>query len=82
MRTFSAALLDMDGTLVDSNELHVDAWRVAFRAFGMTISKEAIRGQVGKGGDMLIPALAPELSTLDQKNISECQVELFRSDFL
>jgi HAD superfamily hydrolase (TIGR01549 family) len=49
-----AALLDVDGTLVDSNALHVEAWREAFRRHGREISREAMHAQMGKGGDQIV----------------------------
>ena len=82
MRPFSAALLDMDGTLVDSNEFHIEAWRTAFLTFDLNIPKQVIRKQIGKGADMLVPTLAPQLSESDQKTMGERQGELFRADFL
>jgi HAD superfamily hydrolase (TIGR01549 family) len=50
-----AAIFDIDGTLVDSVNQHATAWRDAFHAFGHDIPVEAIRAQIGKGGDQLIP---------------------------
>jgi HAD superfamily hydrolase (TIGR01509 family) len=50
-------IFDVDGTLVDSNELHAEAWRRAFREAGHPIPIEAIREHIGKGGDLLVPDL-------------------------
>ena len=50
-----AILFDIDGTLLDSVDLHARAWREAFLAFGKDISFEEIRSQIGKGGDQLLP---------------------------
>lgn len=55
-----AVLLDVDGTLVDSNELHVEAWREAFRRHGKEFTREEIHAQIGKGGDMLLETLLNE----------------------
>ena len=49
-----AILLDVDGTLVDSNGLHVEAWREAFRRHGKEIPREDMHAQMGKGGDQII----------------------------
>lgn len=49
-----AVIFDLDGTLVDSNELHVDSWERAFRHFGKRFSVEALRRQIGKGSDQYI----------------------------
>jgi len=59
MHPIAAALLDLDGTLVDSNEFHVQAWHEAFAAEGHDLAPDTIRRQVGKGADQLIPSLLP-----------------------
>lgn len=50
-----AALFDVDGTLVDSNALHAACWAAAFRHFGKDVDERVIFGQLGKGGDQLVP---------------------------
>jgi hypothetical protein len=50
-----AFIFDIDGTLVDSNELHVDSWDRAFRKFGKQFPREALRAQIGKGSDQYLP---------------------------
>ncbi len=50
-----AVILDVDGTLVDSVDLHARAWQDAFADFGHKIPFQAIREQIGKGGDQLMP---------------------------
>jgi HAD superfamily hydrolase (TIGR01509 family) len=50
-----AVIFDMDGTLVDSVDLHAKAWQDAFRDFGHEFEFKAIRNQIGKGGDQLLP---------------------------
>jgi len=50
-----ALLFDVDGTLLDSVDLHTRAWREAFLAFGRDIPFDEIRAQIGKGGDQLLP---------------------------
>jgi phosphoglycolate phosphatase-like HAD superfamily hydrolase len=53
-------LLDVDGTLVDTNHLHVLAWQRAFRGVGLELPAWRIHRQVGKGGDKLVAAVAGE----------------------
>jgi HAD superfamily hydrolase (TIGR01509 family) len=50
-----AVIFDVDGTLVDSVDLHARAWQDAFRMFGKELPFEDIRYQIGKGGDQLMP---------------------------
>ncbi len=54
-----AVLCDIDGTLVQSNWLHAEAWQVAFGAMGVHLELEELRRQIGKGGDELIPVFLP-----------------------
>src|SRR5689334_5695690 len=51
----AAALFDIDGTLVDSNDMHARCWIEAFAHFGVTFGWEEVRHQIGKGGDLLVP---------------------------
>jgi HAD superfamily hydrolase (TIGR01549 family) len=50
-----AVIFDMDGTLIDSVDQHARAWQDAFRDFGHEFEFKAIRDQIGKGGDQLLP---------------------------
>ncbi len=77
-----AALFDVDGTLVDTNDLHAAAWREAFGHFGLDRPFEAIRWQVGKGGDNLIPALFPELGEERREEIADFRSDLFKRGYL
>lgn len=52
-----AVLLDVDGTLVDNNFLHVLAWRRAFEALGREIDGSTLLHAIGMGGDRLVPAV-------------------------
>jgi HAD superfamily hydrolase (TIGR01509 family) len=56
-----AVIFDVDGTLVDSVDIHARAWQDAFGEFGHDIDFDKIRGEIGKGGDQLMPVfLSPE----------------------
>jgi HAD superfamily hydrolase (TIGR01509 family) len=55
-----AAILDVDGTLVDSNYQHAIAWYRAFRLHGVTIPVWRCHRAIGMGGDQLVPYLAGE----------------------
>jgi len=80
---YDAVLLDIDGTLVDSNGAHAAAWSDAFAAHGRHRPPEQIRPLIGKGGDKLLR----ELASLDDesgegKTISEARAEIFRNRYL
>ena len=80
---YDAVLLDIDGTLVDSNGAHAAAWSDAFAAHGRHHPPEQIRPLIGKGGDKLLR----ELASLDDesgegKEISEARTEIFKTRYL
>jgi HAD superfamily hydrolase (TIGR01549 family) len=52
------ALLDVDGTLVDTNYHHAIAWYRAFREHGLTMPVWRIHRHIGMGGDQLVAAVA------------------------
>lgn len=78
-----AVLFDIDGTLVDSNDLHVEAWREAFRHFGKELSARDVHRQIGKGGDQLIPVfLSPgEISRFGDA-LEELRGDIFTRKYL
>ena len=54
-----AVIFDVDGTLVDSVDLHARAWREALAHFGIELPYEEVRVHIGMGADQLLPALVP-----------------------
>jgi HAD superfamily hydrolase (TIGR01509 family) len=54
------AILDIDGTLVDTNYHHVIAWFRAFREHDLTLALWRIHRHIGMGGDQLVAALTDE----------------------
>jgi HAD superfamily hydrolase (TIGR01509 family) len=59
-RSRTAALVDIDGTLVDSNYQHALAWFRAMRRFGVTCEVRVLHHLIGMGGDQLVTAAAGE----------------------
>lgn len=60
-RHIQGIIFDIDGTLVDSVDLHARAWREALAEFGHYADIEKVRAQIGKGGDELVKEfLTPE----------------------
>jgi HAD superfamily hydrolase (TIGR01509 family) len=82
LQGIKCVLLDIDGTLVDSNEFHVQAWEQAFQRHGHAMKAKAIRKQIGKGGDQLIPALLPGLDAATSEAIAAAHDEIFQSRYL
>jgi HAD superfamily hydrolase (TIGR01509 family) len=56
----ATAVVDIDGTLVDTNYHHALAWYRAFRAYGFVLPLWRIHRHIGMGGDQLVAALAGE----------------------
>ena len=78
-----AVIFDLDGTLLDSVDLHAMAWQEALLKFGHKVSFEHARSQIGKGGDKLIPVF---LSFDDQrdhgKELEEWRGNRFKTEYL
>jgi HAD superfamily hydrolase (TIGR01549 family) len=78
-----AVLFDIDGTLVDSVDLHARAWQETFEHFGKRIPFQAIRAQIGKGGDQLIKEfLSPEELERLGGPIDRYRSELYKRKYL
>src|SRR3712207_99952 len=54
-----AIIFDVDGTLVDTVDLHAASWAEALRRFGRDVTHDEVRRQIGKGGDQLMPVFLP-----------------------
>jgi HAD superfamily hydrolase (TIGR01509 family) len=78
-----AVIFDIDGTLIDSVDLHAAAWQEALRHFGHDLPFDRVRAQIGKGGDQLLPALLPKEEIQRRGDeIEEFRADLFRREYL
>lgn len=78
-----AVLLDVDGTLVDSNDAHARAWVDAFVQEGIAVRPDAVRRAIGMGGDKLVPAVSgvdPDSPT--GRRLAERRRAIFRDRYL
>jgi HAD superfamily hydrolase (TIGR01509 family) len=77
-------LLDIDGTLIDSNEAHARAWVDAFAEYGITTDVERVVRLIGMGGDKLLPTIAPGLDTErgKGKEMTERRKRIFKERYL
>lgn len=83
MADVRGVILDVDGTLVDSNDAHAFAWVEAFKEQGYDVPFEKVRRLIGMGSDNLLPAAAG----LDKhqepgKTIARRWGEIFESEYL
>jgi HAD superfamily hydrolase (TIGR01509 family) len=76
-------ILDVDGTLIDSNDAHARAWVETGQALGYDIPFHTIRPLIGMGGDKVMPMVAGvEEDTPEGQRITETRGEIFRSRYL
>lgn len=55
-----AVILDVDGTLIDTNATHLAAWQYSFHKHGYQVAPARIWSEMGKGGDQLVPSILGE----------------------
>jgi len=79
-----AVLLDIDGTLVDSNGVHAATWSDASKMFGYEKPAAFFRPLIGMGGDRVLPLIEPSLNEESDpgKSITAKRGDLFRADHL
>lgn len=81
--TTHAVLLDVDGTLIDSNDAHAKAWVDALTERGYDVSFERIRRLIGQGGDKLLPnVISVSAESELGKSLSERRGEIFLDRYL
>ncbi|MBV9277063.1 MAG: HAD family hydrolase, partial [Candidatus Eremiobacteraeota bacterium] len=74
-------LLDVDGTLINSNLYHAKAWSQAFADFGLSVSTEKIFPYIGMGGEKLIRALLPDIDEKKSRQLGDRHSEIFLKDY-
>ncbi len=80
---YKAVLLDIDGTLIDSNEQHADSWVEVFKEYGYDVPREEIRSLIGMGGDNLIKEVAGlDKDDSKSKAITEARGKLLKAKYL
>jgi HAD superfamily hydrolase (TIGR01509 family) len=76
-------LLDVDGTLLDSNEAHARAWVEAIQGVGVSLPFARVRERIGEGGEKLLwELLGLEQHSPAGEHVAKMQREIFRSRFL
>ena len=78
-----AVIFDIDGTLVDSVDLHAEAWVETFEKYGKKIAFKDVRRQIGKGSDQLLPVFfsTKELNEFGEE-MEKYRGDLFKRDYL
>lgn len=75
MTTTTAVLFDIDGTLIDSNYLHVDAWQRALAASGHAVDAWKIHRAIGKDSALLLEALVGDAAEKISDEASKAHTE-------
>ncbi len=76
-------ILDVDGTLVDSNDAHARAWVDAFAEFEYDVPYDRVRSLIGMGGDNLLPeAIQVEKDSPEGEALSKRRGEIFNERYL
>ena len=80
---FKAVLLDIDGTLIDSNDAHAHAWVDTGMEFGHDIKYDHVRWLIGMGGDKVLPAVTGlQEESEEGEKILKRRGEIFREQYL
>jgi len=83
MQRPTGVLLDVDGTLVDSNDMHAQAWTRALGEAGVSAAFATVRRLIGKGGDKLLPEVAGIDAESDKgQAINKRRDEIFQTEYL
>lgn len=83
MKAIRGVILDVDGTLVDSNDAHARAWVEALAERGIQVPFEKVRRLIGKGGDKLLPEAAGlQADSPKGREISQRRQAIFKERYL
>lgn len=81
--TLKGVLIDIDGTLLDSNDAHTRAWLAVLRPTHPDVSYEQIRSLIGKGGDKLLSETVGIDDESDEgKALGDARRALFKNEML
>ena len=82
MPALRGVIVDVDGTLIDSNDQHARAWVDAFAECGLVLSYATVRPLIGMGADNLLPRLTgrPSDSALGQR-LSAASQRIFQARY-
>lgn len=83
MLPIQGLIFDIDGTLIDSNDAHANAWKQVFDENGLSVEFIKIRSAIGMGGDHLLPLLTGlSADSTEGKKLEQRRGEIFRAEYL
>jgi len=78
-----AVIFDVDGTLLDSVDLHAQSWVKSLAHFGVDVNVTEVRRHIGEGADRLMPAFLPQDTSQARKDeIEEFRAKVFKEQYL
>jgi HAD superfamily hydrolase (TIGR01509 family) len=81
--TIRAAILDIDGTLIDSNDAHAHAWVDVGKEMGYDIDFAHVRRLIGMGGDKVLPEITGLEDESDEaEKVKKRRGEIFQERYL
>lgn len=81
--TIKGVILDVDGTLVDSNDAHTKAWMEALEQAGYRVTYNQIKSLIGMGSDNLLPKVTgKEKESAEGRKLSEAWSDIFKRKYL
>jgi len=76
-------ILDVDGTLVDSNDAHAEAWSASLKKNGYDVDAATVRPLMGMGGDKILPAVIDvEPDSISGRLVSDERLAVFLRNHL
>ncbi len=82
-KRWQCVILDVDGTLIDSNDAHALAWVQAMSEQGHHVPFNRVRPLIGMGGDKVLPeTLSIAKESPEGLQISNCRKEIFSAQYL
>lgn len=83
MSNIRGVILDVDGTLVLSNDAHAQSWMEAMADFGYYVTYEKVRPLIGMGGDKVLPeTIGLQKDSEEGIKISAKRKEIFKKRYL
>ncbi len=83
MAKIRGVILDVDGTLVDSNDAHAKSWVEAMAEYGYDVPYEKVRPLIGMGGDKVLPeTIGVDKDSELGKKISQRRAQIFKERYL
>ena len=81
--TLRGCLLDVDGTLIDSNDAHARSWVDVLQEYEFDVTYAQVRALIGMGGDKLVRAVTGlDVERGRGKELAARRTERFRRDYL